>query len=221
MKNIVNIIGGVGTKIENYKVAIEVYNAYKFKVNFYQFKYLAGIIPKYYMNTVQTATDNTNKEGYNKLILHSNCGGFWPSLFLNNNIKHNLFVLESGPVPTTEEIAVNSLKTFYNITIPNKIARYIGKDIIGINSIENKEWADMYYTALPKLNNLLIMTTEKDTLIKHEYVNEFVNTMKNHTYVHHHKFKTGSHFNLSKHEKEVYQAILEKHIIDKVLQTNK
>ncbi len=207
MKNIVNIIGGIGTKIDNYKTAIEVYNAYKFKVNFYDFKLIGGIIPKYYDKKVYHITNKLKSDNYNKLILHSNCGGFWPALFLNNNIKHELFIIESGPIPATEEQVRKSFKLLYNINFPDFIIRHSG-----INIFYNKLWSKKYYDALPSLNNLLIMTTERDKLINHEFVDKFVEDMKKQTSVNYHKFQTGNHFNVSKQEKELYQSILEKHI---------
>jgi hypothetical protein len=219
MKGIVNIFGGLYTKINYFKYAIEIYKKHEFTIDFHEAKGFGFniMIPNKYENNVREIYDellmNNQKINLGKIpkIIHTNSGGLWSGLEFNNSIKHNGFVIEAGP------LSIFNLKKFqhtiyktYNIYLNLHIIQYF-MNFYGIPTVKYDEnWIEKYERQILKLPTTTILNGDKDDYLDREYIKKFVSQLQEKQIeVKNVNFKEGTHHRIAKSDIELYQKTID------------
>lgn len=209
MNRIVSIFGGIGTKESHYTHAIEVYASNGYTTYFYENLTRDILFPKRFAKTSEKARCN---DPYGNII-HCNSGGTWVGLdYLSKTIDNKLFVCEAGPLECDTKELISVFEKIYNCKCPNIITKNINIicDRIGIPHNDNEEWNKKYNNDLNKIKNILCLTSKNDKIINNEYITNLVKQMNKHDKIaNRYEFDTGSHWNISKFEKQKYQDILQ------------
>jgi hypothetical protein len=212
MNKCVSIFGGLGTKQSHYKHAIEVYKNNGYNVFFYPNKHVDLIIPKRFAKNVNTAYANDTMG----TIIHTNSAGFWSGLdYLSKTNKNKLFICEAGPFETNTKSLIHTFEKLYNFNCPYFISRNINFicDKIGIPNDENHEWKTKYNRDFEQIKNFVSLTSKNDKVINNKYIDNIITKIINENKLaKRYEFDNGTHWNISKTEKQKYQDILQTHL---------
>jgi hypothetical protein len=219
MKGIVNIFGGIGTKINYFKYAIEVYKQHDFEIQMYESKNMSSLIPKQYKKNVDKSYNYLVKENIDKMskipkIIHTNSGGLWSGLELNAKLKHNGFIIEAGP------LSCYNLEKF-SIIIKNKfmVPIFLTNYLMRLREIPliqyNPEWFEKYERQILKLPTTTILNGDKDDYLDREYIKKFVSQLQEKQIeVNNVNFKAGTHHRIAKTDIELYQKTIDEMCIN-------
>lgn len=212
MNRCVSIFGGIGTKQQHYKHAIDVYKSNGYNVLFYENKNLDYIIPRKHMKIAKHAMSN-DSDG---VVIHCNSGGLWTGMDYLAQAKNNkLLICEAGPLQCDTTKLIRVFENLYKFKCPGIIYRNIDTicDKIGIPTKNNHEWHAKFKKELSMINNLVCLTSNNDKIIDNEYINKIIADIKmdNRNAIRY-TFDKGNHWNISKSDTQKYQDIIQNHL---------